>query len=69
MPELNGKEFIKKAIVVMPDMKVIYVSGYTDNHIVHDGMLEDGVNFLQKPYSQQVLARMVRKVLDRPVPD
>jgi len=67
MPKLNGKEFIKKAAVVMPEIKVIYVSGYTDNHIVHDGMLEDGVNFIQKPYSQQVLARMVRNVLDRSV--
>lgn len=69
MPELNGKDFIKKAIVVMPDIKVIYVSGYTDNHIVHDGMLEEGVNFLQKPYSQQMLARMVKKLLDRPLPE
>ncbi len=68
MPELNGKEFIKKAIVYVPGIKVIYVSGYTDNHIVHDGMLEEGVNFLQKPYSQQVLARMVRNVLDQPAP-
>jgi CheY-like chemotaxis protein len=65
MPELNGKAFIKKAKMRMPEMKVIFVSGYTDNHIVHDGMLEEGVNFIQKPYSQQVLARMVRNVLDR----
>ncbi len=68
MPKLNGTEFIKKAALELPDIKVIYVSGYTDNHIVHDGILEDGVNFLQKPYSQQVLARMVRKVLDQPFP-
>ena len=64
MPELNGKEFVKKAIAYIPDLKAIYVSGYTDNHIVHDGVLEEGVNFLQKPYSQQGLARMVRKVLN-----
>jgi two-component SAPR family response regulator len=69
MPELNGKDFIKKASVAMPDMKVIYVSGYTDNHMVHDGMLEKEVNFLQKPYSQQMLARMVQKVLDRSLPE
>ncbi len=55
--------------LIMPDMKVIYVSGYTDNHIVHDGMLEEGVNFLQKPYSQQMLAKMVRKILDRSLPE
>jgi len=65
MPELNGKEFAKKALDLIPDIKIIYVSGYTDNHIVHDGLLEEGVNFIQKPYSQQTLARMVRTVLDK----
>ena len=65
MPNLGGKALAKKALAHLPAIKVIYVSGYTDNHIVHDGLLEQGVNFLQKPYSQQQLARMVRKVLNR----
>ena len=64
MPQLNGKEFIKKAGKIYPDVKVIYVSGYTDNHIVHDGMLEEGVNFIHKPYSVIKLASAIRKVLD-----
>ena len=65
MPNLGGKALAKKALARLPDIRIIYVSGYTDNHIVHDGLLEQGVNFLQKPYSQQDLARMVRKVLTR----
>ncbi|MBU0970218.1 MAG: PAS domain S-box protein [Proteobacteria bacterium] len=69
MPELNGKEFIQRAAFHVPALRVIYASGYTDNHIVHDGLLEEGVNFLQKPYSQKSLARMVRKILDTPTKD
>ena len=64
MPELNGKEFIKKVQFSHPEVKVMYVSGYTDNHIVHNGLLEEGVNFIHKPYSIKTLASMVRKVLD-----
>lgn len=64
MPELNGKEFVDKARKILPDIKVIFVSGYTDNHIVHNGLLEEGVNFVQKPYSMKALATTVRKVLD-----
>jgi len=64
MPELNGKEFIKKVKEIYPDIKVIYVSGYTDNHIVHNGLLDENVNFLQKPYSAKSLAAKIRQVLD-----
>jgi len=67
MPNLGGKALAKKALARLPEIRIIYVSGYTDNHIVHDGLLEQGIHFLQKPYSQQDLARMVRKVLNRPV--
>ncbi len=64
MPELNGKEFIEKVQEFYPEVKVIFVSGYTDNHIVHNGLLEEGVNFIHKPYSVRMLASAVRKVLD-----
>ena len=64
MPELNGKEFIDKVSELHKDMKVIYVSGYTDNHIVNNGLLEEGVNFIHKPYSIKTLAATVRRVLD-----
>ncbi|HCY85246.1 MAG TPA: hybrid sensor histidine kinase/response regulator [Desulfobacteraceae bacterium] len=63
MPELGGKDFVKQASALVPALKAIYVSGHTDNHIVHNGMLDPGVNFLQKPYSQQQLALKIRSVL------
>ncbi len=63
MPELGGKEFIRKARAMDPNLRVLYVSGHTDNHIVHNGMLDAGINFLQKPYSQQRLAKKIRAVL------
>ncbi len=64
MPELNGEEFIKKVEKIISNVKVIYVSGYTDDHIVHDGMLKKGVNFIHKPYSAKTLGTKVRWVLD-----
>ena len=64
MPELNGKDFINKVKKFYPQVKVIYVSGYTDNHIVHNGILEEDVNFINKPYSMKTLASTARKVLD-----
>ena len=47
-----------------PDTRVLYVSGYTDDAIVHHGMLEPGLNFLQKPFTPATLAKKVREVLD-----
>ncbi len=64
MPDLNGHELALQAGELRPELKVIFTSGYADNYIVHNGMLEEGVNFIQKPYSLQDLGRMVRKVLD-----
>jgi PAS domain S-box-containing protein len=64
MPKLNGKEFAGKVKEFYPDIKIIFVSGYTDNHIVHNGLLEEGVNFVHKPYSLKTLASTVRRVLD-----
>jgi signal transduction histidine kinase/ActR/RegA family two-component response regulator len=65
MPELNGKEFVEQLKEMDFDFKVIYVSGYTDNHIVHDGMLEEGINFIHKPYSISTLAKTIRLVLEK----
>jgi two-component SAPR family response regulator len=48
-----------------PEMKVIYVSAYTDNAIVHHGVLKPGMNYIQKPFTLEELARKVRAVLDQ----
>ena len=64
LPGPSGRELARRLAVPRPDTKVLYVSGYTDDAIVHHGMLEPGLNFLQKPFTPAVLARRVREVLD-----
>ena len=63
MPEMNGRILYQKIAQVHPDIKVLYMSGYTDNVIVHHGILDKGINFLQKPFSIQSLTRKVKQVL------
>jgi len=65
MPEMNGKELVKRIKERFPDMPVLYMSGYTDNYIVHDGLLEKGTNFIQKPFSIKKLLKKVREILDK----
>lgn len=64
MPGMNGKELFKQISARYPDAKVLYMSGYADNLIVHRGLLDYGVNFIQKPFSAKTLAAKVRKILD-----
>ncbi|MCC6928361.1 MAG: PAS domain S-box protein [Gemmatimonadaceae bacterium] len=64
MPRLGGKELAAKLSAERPSMKVLFASGYTRNAIVHQGVLEDGIHFLQKPYVPATLTRRVRDVLD-----
>jgi CheY-like chemotaxis protein len=64
MPGPSGRGLARRLAVFSPQTKVLYVSGYTDDAIVHHGMLEPGLNFLQKPFTPAVLARKVREVLD-----
>ena len=51
MPETNGKALYESLKSFRPDMKVIFMSGYTENVIAHKGILKEGVNFIQKPFS------------------
>ncbi|RJP85568.1 MAG: response regulator [Desulfobacteraceae bacterium] len=64
MPEMNGKEMWEKISHLHPETKCLFMSGYTADAIAHHGVLDEGVNFLQKPFSVKVLAEKVRKTLD-----
>lgn len=63
MPGMNGKALYHQVAAIYPSIKVLYMSGYTDNAIVHHGVLDEGVNFLQKPFTVNNLAQKVRSVL------
>ena len=63
MPGMNGRELQQKVVVVRPNIKTLYMSGYTDNVIVHHGILYQGVNFLQKPFTIHNLLGKVRQTL------
>jgi two-component system cell cycle sensor histidine kinase/response regulator CckA len=66
MPGSGGREIAKQITVRRPGIKVLYMSGYTTNAIVHHGVLDPGTSFLQKPFTPAVLAGKVREVLDQP---
>jgi two-component system cell cycle sensor histidine kinase/response regulator CckA len=63
MPVIGGRELSARLTEIRPEMKVLYMSGYTDDAIVHQGVLDEGTNFIQKPFSTHALARKVKEVL------
>jgi len=67
MPQMGGAELAGHLATLRPQLKLLYMSGYTDDAIVHHGVLEAGKAFLQKPFTPEALARKVREVLDGPV--
>lgn len=63
MPAMNGKALYKEAVKLQPGLRVLYMSGYTENVIASRGVLEEGVNFIQKPFAPKALVAKVRQVL------
>jgi two-component system, cell cycle sensor histidine kinase and response regulator CckA len=65
MPGMNGRDLAERATAIQPGMKVIFLSGYTDETIKRHGVLHPAMNYLGKPFSPEALAGKVRSVLDQ----
>jgi PAS domain S-box-containing protein len=65
MPDMNGKELFERVSQTHPGLRVLFMSGYTENVIAHHGVLDEGVSFIQKPFTVQALTGKVREVLLR----
>ncbi|MDD2901588.1 MAG: PAS domain S-box protein [Syntrophales bacterium] len=66
LPQMGGRELAERLTLLRPDMKVLYMSGYTENAIVHHGILNEDVGFLQKPFKVNAMAQKIREILDTP---
>jgi CheY-like chemotaxis protein len=64
MPDINGKELADRLHTMYPAAKMLFASAYTENAIVHHGVLDAGVKFISKPFTPSALSRKVREVLD-----
>jgi signal transduction histidine kinase/ActR/RegA family two-component response regulator len=67
MPGMSIAEFLEGIRTIGPEMKIVYMSGYTDRAMSHQGVFEEGVAFLQKPFTIEALMRRVREILDEPL--
>lgn len=66
MPQMSGRELAQRLKLLQPSLKVLYISGYTDDMLAHHGVLESNVFLLQKPFAPDELAKKLREVLDTP---
>ncbi len=64
MPHMNGRELARRLLPARPDMKVIFMSGYAEDAIIHHGVLDAGMHFVQKPFRPCDLSRRIRDILD-----
>jgi two-component system cell cycle sensor histidine kinase/response regulator CckA len=67
MPQMSGRELAERLVAERPTLRVLFMSGYTDDAIVRHGLLDDNLNFIQKPFDSATVARKVREVLDADV--
>ena len=64
MPGMNGRILSEKLLAERPDIKVLFMSGYTENVITHNGILDTTVNYIPKPVTPVILTHKIRKILD-----
>jgi CheY-like chemotaxis protein len=65
MPQMSGRELVGRLVTIRSDLRVLYMSGYTEDAILRHGIVDAGVELLQKPLTPSALLRKVRAVLDR----
>jgi FixJ family two-component response regulator len=65
MPAMTGRELAKKAATLRPDLRVVYMTGYSRNAVTHHGRLDPNLDVLQKPITQNDLAARIREALDK----
>lgn len=65
MPDMNGRDLAENITLFNPNIKILYMSGYTANVIAHHGILDDGINFINKPFSFSSLSAKLRKILNK----
>jgi len=63
MPEMSGRKLVETLVEQYPDLKSLYMSGYTDDAIIRHGVLEPGMNYIQKPFSPRALLEKINEVL------
>jgi CheY-like chemotaxis protein len=66
MPRMGGQELSSRLLELRPGTRVLYMSGYSENAIIHHGVIEEGTDFIEKPFSPEALTRRIREVLVTP---